>query len=305
MALAALNRMMKDVEFKEDDPNKKSIGKGAFGEVFLSTRRAHKGQHSNWPEIEVAVKRSILPVTETKAKQMFMSEIEVLAKLKHPACLSLIAFSLPPNGHYLIVTEVMAEGLDKIIAQATKAASPDGWDNTAKSIVALGVASALGYLHSQNIIHRDVKPENILLDSNFYPRVSDFGFAKIIPVDQQVQMTLGIGTSLYMAPELLLGEDYSYPVDVYAYGMMLFVIMTDSLPFKGVNVAQKIMSGERPDIPSYVPDNCRALIEQCWDTSPVHRPTFADILENPENLRFGNCDETAFDNYKVDVLKLI
>jgi serine/threonine protein kinase len=303
MSLSLLNRMMKHVQF--DDKTK--LGQGNFGDVFLGTRSAYKGPVTSWPEIDVAVKRTKSPLRGQKEKQTFMSEIEVLSKLRHPACLSLIAFCMPGSGMYHVVTEKMDVGLDKIVDQATRGASPDGWDDTAKSIVALGVAAGLGYLHSKNIIHRDVKPGNILLDSKFHPRVSDFGFAKIIPPEEHIKMTTGIGTPVFMAPEILKGDDYSFPVDVYAYGMMLFVILTNSYPFpelKDYFFSEKIINGGRPTIPPYVSDYYRELIGACWDPSPAHRPTFAQIIEKADDLMIGTCDAREFDDYKCDILKL-
>jgi serine/threonine protein kinase len=300
--LARLSGMMKHVTFDDQ----KALGCGMYGIVYPGVRAAYHGTVSHFDRLEVAVKRLKEPVTDIAMKQKFMSEVVSLAKLEHPACLSIIGFDMPPDGKYLIVTERLTADLDRVIDLAGKRQAPSGWGDTAKSIIALGVAAGLAYLHSMNIIHRDVKPANVLLDSKFYPRIADFGFARIIPVEEQVKLTMDIGTPLFMAPELVKGDDYSFPLDVYAYGMMMYIVVTESIPFSG-NVPfpwyKKITSGLRPEIPPEVPQNYRELITQCWHENPSQRPTFASIIATPDNLKYGACDQSAFDAYKALVPK--
>jgi serine/threonine protein kinase len=305
MTLAFFQNMMDFVKFDE----KNKLGEGSCESAFAGVREASSARVSGWGEIEVVVKRTREPVTDDKEKQLFMREVDILSKIRHPACLSLLAFSTPPDGMYHVVTEKREFSLDHFVSEAMKGNAPAEWDDTSKSIVALGVASGLAYLHSKNIIHREVKPSSVLLDSHFYPYLSNFHFAKIISPDKAVRMTSGIGTPLFMAPELLVGsDDYGFPVDVYAYGMMLYIILTESNPFPDARdpfrFGQRIMDGRRPKIPSYVPEYYRHLISDCWDADPKCRPTFADIIANPDALMFYCCDEAAFNYYRFDVLRL-
>jgi serine/threonine protein kinase len=121
-------------------------------------------------------------------------------------------------------------------------------------------------------------------------------------------MTREIGTPMFMAPELIEGADYSFPVDVYAYGMMMFIVLTESYPFPKIKdpfkLSQMIMDGIRPEIPPCVPAYYQELIADCWDQNPSARRTFAQIIENPDDLMFELCDQDVFDNYKLEVLKL-
>jgi serine/threonine protein kinase len=304
MSLQALASMMRFVIFDEQD----ILGRGSSRTVFAGILRASYGPRKSWPNIEVAVKQTKMSLRDSKGDPAVLREVEILSMINHPACLSLIAFDMPSFGGSVLVTERMACDLHQIITQSMKGAGPAGWDDTAKSIVALGIAAGLNYLHSNNILHRDIKPSHILLDSNFYPRISGFGLAKILTPDHESTMTLGIGTPLFMAPELFqVDTDYRYQVDVYAYGMLLFILMTGSYPFPKsthFELARQIVDGERPAIPEYVPRNYRDLITKCWSARPSDRPTFAQIIANPDALMIGTCDPSVFNAYKTDILKL-
>jgi serine/threonine protein kinase len=304
MRCATLAKMMQLIEVDA----KKVLGRGACGIAYLGTRRAYEDSKGAHPAIEVAVKRPHVPLSELSKRQAFMGEVEMLARIRHPACLSLIAFSIPGDGNYSIVTEKMETDLQEVVEACLKGQARDGWDDTAKSIVFLGVAAGLAYLHSKNIVHRDVKPANILLDSDFYPRIADFGFAKLIPPEEQIQMTKGKGTALFMSPEMLTGaENYGLNVDVYAFGMMLYVVLTNSYPFPKLNDFQrqeKIVNGQRPDIPGYVGKFYKDLITECWSQVPAERPTFAQILTKADSFPIGSCQMHVFSEYKTDVLNL-
>jgi serine/threonine protein kinase len=241
-----------------------------------------------------------------------MNEIDLMSTIHHPACLRLIAFTIPGNGMYSIVTERMSDNLQSVLDLVLKSQAPPGWNPTTKSIIALGLASGLAYLHSKNIIHRDVKPANVLLDAKCYPKIADFGFSKIIPPEQQLSMTMGNGTPAYMAPELQGDRgDYSFPVDVFAYAMMLYVMISEKEPFAGMTafaVADKLSKGERPKFPKEWPtvstEFYTKLIQECWDDDPSVRWTFGKMLEDVNAFKLPDCDENAFDDYRFDVLKM-
>jgi serine/threonine protein kinase len=103
-------------------------------------------------------------------------------------------------------------------------------------------------------------------------------------------------------------EEYGFPVDVFAYGMLLYAMITEQPPFPGVatpfQLAQKIVAGERPLIPPFVSPFYRDLITSCWDQQPSARPTFAHILERADGFMLDGCDKNAFNHYRQDVLKM-
>jgi serine/threonine protein kinase len=301
MRFAQLSKMWQYVTVDKD----RQLGKGMYGTAFAGVRAAYTGTRSKWPELEVAVKVPNSAITDHKQRATFMGEIELLASINHPACLSLIAFTIPGDGMYNIVTELMETDLEKVVAEAAKGTARPGWDDTTKSITLLGIAAGLGYLHSKNILHRDVKPANILLDSDYHPKIADFGFAKLIPPEEHIKMTMGKGTPLYMAPEINKGaDDYGFPVDVYAFGMMAYVVLTEKIPFEKdtpYTLARKIEAGDRPAIPGYISPEWTNLITRCWDGAPEQRPTFAEMLEDADSFMLDGCDGGPFENYKVEL----
>ena len=156
------------------------------------------------------------------------------------------------------------------------------------------VAKALSYAHEHGIVHRDIKPDNVLLSSGT-ATVTDFGIAKAINAartgsDQAGSETLtqvgsSIGTPAYMAPEQALGDpDTDYRADIYAFGVMAFELLTGELPFKGANPSKLLaahintpppdLSGVRPDTPPAL----AALVSQCLSKDPSDRPQDAKSM---------------------------
>ena len=140
------------------------------------------------------------------------------------------------------------------------------------------------YLHSQNIVHRDLKPGNILLDSNFYPKICDFGLAKDISISNS--MTSNIGTPLFAAPEQIAEDEYDgKKADVYSFGMTMYSILHDQIPFAGqacttklFQLYRKLKAKQRPTInPDKISKTTEALITKYWDSDPERRPYFEEI----------------------------
>jgi len=245
----------------------KEIGKGVSAHVYLGVNKKTGEQ--------VAIKQlRFKKLTGVKLKA-FQRELTVLASVSHSCLLRFVgATDTPP---FCIVTEWMPRSTLHNDLNKYHSLTP-----TDRLIAAFDIARGMQYLHSRQIIHRDLKSLNVLLDSNGRAKICDFGLARV--VDENERMTDNIGTPHWMAPELLQpSQGYDFKVDVYAYGIVLWEILTSQIPYDGLMatqiIAQVLMSDFRPQIPSNTHNGFRNLIEECWDRDPSKRPSFVDIIK--------------------------
>jgi hypothetical protein len=151
-------------------------------------------------------------------------------------------------------------------------------------MIGMGIAHEIMYLHCHKIIHRDLKSPNILLDDRLLPKIADFGLGRFVTeLDQSQKMTGNIGTPIWMAPELLRAIEYGPPVDVYAYGIILYEMYTERVPFGGMDrmrISKIVCEDEgRPPFSVLHDENTPIgiLIRECWAAEPKLRPTFEQI----------------------------
>ncbi|KAG9130921.1 hypothetical protein Leryth_006689 [Lithospermum erythrorhizon] len=192
----------------------KRLGSGGFGVVY-------KGQLSNGLKIAVKVlNRS----SDRKAEEQFMAEVGTIGKTYHINLVKLYGFCFD-NWMSALVYEYMENGsLDKYLFGNGEKLEFDQLHD-----IAIGTARGIAYLHEeceQRIIHYDIKPGNVLLDSKFAPKVADFGLAKLINRDDTHVTISGYrGTPGYSAPEFMLKNfPITHKCDVYSFGMLLFEI---------------------------------------------------------------------------------
>jgi serine/threonine protein kinase len=191
---------------------KDKLGEGGYGTVFKGTLRSGH---------LVAIKM----LDKSKANgQDFISEVATIGRIHHVNVVQLIGFCVEGSKRALVYEFMPNGSLNKYIflpEVGTLLSYDKMYD------IALGVARGIEYLHQgcdMQILHFDIKPHNILLDDNFTPKVSDFGLAKLYPVnDSIVSLTAARGTLGYMAPELFYKNigGISYKADVYSFGMLL------------------------------------------------------------------------------------
>ncbi|KAL5549442.1 hypothetical protein UlMin_004673 [Ulmus minor] len=190
------------------------LGSGGFGTVY-------RGIFSNGTIVAVKI---LYGNSDKRIEEQFMAEVGTIGRVHHFNLVRLYGFCFERNLRALVY-ELMGNGsLDRFLFSEEKML---GFEKLHE--IAVGTAGGIAYLHEecqQRIIHYDIKPGNILLDSNFSPKVADFGLAKLINRENtHVTMTGGRGTPGYAAPELWMPFPITHKCDVYSYGMLLFEIV--------------------------------------------------------------------------------
>jgi hypothetical protein len=154
-----------------------------------------------------------------------------------------------------------------------------------RTSIAYGISHGMRSLHRQGVLHRDLKSCNILLANGELVRIADFGLGKFVEGAQQM-VTQAAGTAQWMAPEQIFTKNYGFPVDVYAFGTVLFELLTEQIPFHGLPQSEiyKILEkGKRPVIPpEWASTDLYWLIYRCWDHDPARRPTFEELCDEFE-----------------------
>lgn len=191
------------------------IGNGGFGATY-------KAEIST--ELVVAIKR--LAAGRFQGIQQFDAEIKTLGRLRHPNLVTLIGYHVSETEMFLIYNYLPGGNLERFIQE--RPAMAVDWRVLHK--VAMDVARALAYLHDQcvpRVLHRDVKPSNILLDDDFNAYLSDFGLARLLGTSETHATTGVAGTFGYVAPEYAMTCRVSDKADVYSYGVVLLELISD------------------------------------------------------------------------------
>jgi serine/threonine protein kinase len=276
------------------------LGTGTFANVRLATRLSD----GTSGEAPLAVKLARKD-TDANLQRAFLIEIELMCRVNHPACVRLFAWTYDAvRDTYDSAIEFMPYSLRDVLGHKPEHAPFHKWTPTRRSCVAFAIAAGMHYLHSQRIWHRDLKPENILLDDDLLPRIADFGFSTY-KNRVMMEMTGTIGTPLYMAPELWKSPHpkCNETIDVYAFAMTLFELVTGERPWKTEtpgktettpSIRHHLERGERPVFTCPVPTRMKDLIEVCWATDPERRPSFADMVSNPELFLLVDANKSAF-----------
>jgi serine/threonine protein kinase len=156
--------------------------------------------------------------------------------------------------------------------------------------IALHTARGLEYLHDCNLIHRDLKSVNLLIDEHYNAKVCDFGLSRIIAPKNQ-NMTGNVGTVSWIAPEVFEKQPYDAKADVYSFGVVMWELYTKQVPFQDLNTFEipiAVIKGERPAIPKECPKEYAKLMQSCWHKKPAKRPTFQKIVKSLLKLTKDN-----------------
>lgn len=264
------------------------LGKGGFGEVYKATHTP--------TDTVCAVKRLFMEELDEDDQLLYTREIEILAKCRYPFLLHLLGYTITPP--YIIVTPFIPNGslYDYVCHHAKrKRLSP-----TQKTLIAMGISYGMMKLHEMDIIHRDLKSLNVLIDQNMLPWICDFGIARTVS-ERGAAMTRDVGTSAWMAPEQMTSHHYDNKVDTYSFAMVLYEMMREKTPFHGMSVKDitdnVVKHNRRPKLPETGNENLRKLIEACWHPKPNKRPSFKRIFKyfTNKDVMWDDTDVDAVD----------
>ncbi len=199
------------------------IGRGGMGAVY-------KARDVELDRIVAMKVLSPYLVGEPHLVQRFMREARLAANLDHPNIVAIYDIGGEGGYYYFVMKYLEGRPLKEIIAQG----GPLSLDEVVKIVRQL--ASALDYAHQQNLVHRDVKPGNVIIAPDGHATLTDFGLAKVVESMKLTASGETIGTLEYMAPEQARGET-SPASDIYSLGVMTYEMLTGRLPFQGTNQA--------------------------------------------------------------------
>jgi serine/threonine-protein kinase len=259
----------------------KKLGQGGMGEVFLAKQIS----------LDRAVALKLLNKEMAKKKgfvERFEREAKSMGKFIHPNAVQVFAYGVVNSQHYLAIEFIDGQSMQKWMDQLGKLPVGDAIH------IVLRCADALRVAHSEhNVVHRDIKPDNILVTKKGIVKVADFGLAKAVGAGDDEDMSLtqsgtGLGTPLYMAPEQARdAKNVDFRTDIYALGITLYYFVTGKLPFGGDTVVKLIMAKEAGKY-----DNARKHNREV----PEKLDLIIDkMIQKDKQHRYASCDELIHD----------
>lgn len=288
-----------------------TLGVGGFGRVELVTA----GPNNNIPFALKKMKKN--EIQDSKQQQHILNEKKIMSRCNSPFIVELYQTFNDSKYLYMLMEPCLGGELWTVLRNNKRFS-----DSTARFYVAC-VILAFDYLHEKGVIYRDLKPENLLLDSSGYIKLTDFGFAKQLAVDENAWTFCG--TPEYVAPEIITNKSHNYRADIWSLGILVFELLTGAPPFTNkTNPAQvypEILKGMRAVcFPSCISASASEIIRQCCRLSASQRPSlsilkhfiwFAGLdwvrladrsLPPPKVPRILNSvDSSNFDSYKLDL----
>ena len=290
------------------------LGEGGFCEVHQVMIFHGEAQHK--PLAIKFLKRVVLDdeLLYERGAADLVREARFLAKLEHKNIIKLRGISAPDENFFFLILDRLYETLDdrmnlwrqgKGFARQEQHGlftifhkKPDPNERRLDDLkerlkVALEIADALEYMHSLNILHRDIKPDNMGFDSDGNIQLIDFGLAKQLKesdrnTNGKYELTGNTGVWCYMAPEVAKGWAYDMTVDVYSFGILLWEICSLDRPFSQYTKEEHtnmVVNGEtRLDIALWWPVELQWLLKKCWTFFPSGRPSFIDIRDVIEEI---------------------
>ncbi|MEU2337804.1 protein kinase [Streptomyces sp. NPDC013172] len=203
----------------------------------------------------------------------FRSEAVILARLQHPGLVTAYDAGSQDGEPFLVMQLIDGPTLKTRIAEG-----PVQWETTAT--LGAHLADALAHAHEKEIVHRDVKPSNIILDASGRPHLTDFGISRLLDATTRTATATLIGTAAYLSPEQVLGQHVGRPADVFALGLVLLECLTGRLEYDGGPLESAIARlHRRPVLPDFLPEAFAALLRDMTALDQETRPTARECAQ--------------------------
>ena len=218
--------------------------------------------------------------------ERFRREARAVAQLSHPNIVTVIDRGEEDGKQFIVFELIDGENLKELVER--------GGPLPVRRVLELGleVGRALAFAHAQGLIHRDVKPQNVLLNGEGLAKVTDFGIVRSLDAVGQTETGTVLGTSHYIAPEQARGERVDAQTDVYSFGVVLHELLTGEVPYTGDNFLSVAMKHVNDPVPSVLdtrpdaPIRLASLIERCLAKQPADRPASMDeVVSELEAVR--------------------
>eukprot|EP00921_Rhytidocystis_pertsovi_P009474 GHVQ01015230.1.p1 GENE.GHVQ01015230.1~~GHVQ01015230.1.p1 ORF type:complete len:336 (-),score=17.05 GHVQ01015230.1:261-1268(-) len=259
---------------KEDFQFEQTLGTGSFGRVktarYLRTKAVTmEDEYAVPPRVAIKILKKSA-IIKLKQVDHITNEKNILLSLDHP--LTVRCFGSFQDSRYLYLVLEMVQGGEFF----THLRRTGRFDNETAKFYACQICDVFDYLHTRNIIYRDLKPENMLLDKAGYVKLTDFGFAKVI----EFRTDTLCGTPEYIAPEVLLNKGHGKPVDWWTFGILVYEMIVGYPPFVDEDpmaIYQKILAG-KVVFPKFFDRDARVLVKKVLT---------ADLSKRWGNLKNG------------------
>lgn len=252
------------------------IGGGGMANVYLA--------HDMILDREVAVKMLRLDfANDEEFIRRFHREAQSATSLTHPNIVSIYDVGEEDSLYYIVMEYMNGQTLKQYINQHSSLRVEKALD------IMMQLTSAISHAHQNHIIHRDIKPQNILIDRNGNVKITDFGIAMALSATSITQTNSVLGSVHYLSPEQARGGMANRKSDIYSLGIVMFEILTGRLPFSGesaVSIALKHLQSETPSVRrwnSNIPQSVENIVLKATAKDPFHRYNSVDEME--EDLR--------------------
>ncbi|MGW0971803.1 serine/threonine-protein kinase [Streptomyces sp. NPDC002516] len=225
------------------------------------------------------------PETGFDTEETSQGEAAILARLNHPGLVTAFDAGQHDGRVFLVMQLIEGTTLKRRIT-----AGPLSFEET--TALGSGLAHALAHAHEASIVHRDVKPSNILLDASHRPHLTDFGISRLLDATTHTATGTLIGTAAYLSPEQVLGQPVGRPADIYALGLVLLECLTGRLEYDGGPLEAAIARLHRPPaLPRHLPPQLADLVRAMTALDESDRPTADDcaraLAESTETGRLA------------------